>query len=149
MRHARKYRNISPTCDTPSPVRYQAMDSRRKKALRQYHPDLRTDIIVSHFLPKLHTDAGGFLTDVESAHIKETSGTVEQVDELIDILVKKENKDFDYFCDVLEKEGCQASSSRLKVAGGLGKLRAEFTAVMRANSRPLHAYASARLQAKI
>ena len=99
------------------------MDDHRKKALRLYHSDLRTGIIVSHFLPKLHREAGGFLTDVESETIaaKKSSGNVEQVDELIGVLLTKENKDFDYFCDVLEKEGHQSLSNRLKVAAGLSK----------------------------
>ena len=97
------------------------MDDRRKKALRQYHTDLRTGIIVNHFLPKLHSDAGGFLTDVESGEIKKTSGNVAQVDELIDVLLTKENKDFDCFCDVLEKEGHQSLSNRLKAAADLSK----------------------------
>lgn len=99
------------------------MDDRRKKALRQCHADLRTGITVTHILPKLHIDAGGFLTDEESTTIrdKKTAGNVEQVDELISVLVKKETKDFDYFCDVLKK-GYQSISNRLKVAAGLGKL---------------------------
>ena len=99
------------------------MDDRRKKALRQYHSDLRTGIIVSYFLPKLHSDAGGFLTDVESDMIaaKKFSSNVEQVDELISVLLTKDSKDFDYFCDVLEKEGHQSLSNRLKVAAGLSK----------------------------
>ena len=99
------------------------MDDRVKKALRQYHLELRTGIIVSHFLPVLHIHAGGFLTDVEIASIaaKKTGGNLEQVDELIDVLLRKENKDFDYFCDVLERNGCQGWSRKLKVAAGLGK----------------------------
>ena len=97
------------------------MDESRKKALRKHHPDLRTGITVIHFLPSLHVDAEGFLTDVESDSIKQNSGNVEQVDMLIDVLVKKENKDFDYFCAVLKKEGYQLWSNRLKGAAGLGK----------------------------
>ena len=97
------------------------MDDRVKKALRQYHLELRTGIIVSHFLPVLHIHAGGFLTDVEIASIADKSGNLEQVDELIKVLLRKENKDFDYFCDVLERNGCQVWSHKLKVAAGLGK----------------------------
>ena len=99
------------------------MDALKKKALRKYHPKLRTDIIVSHFLPYLHKDAEGFLTDVEIASIaaKKTSGNLEQVDELIEVLLRKENKDFNYFCDVLERNGCEVWSHKLKVAAGLGK----------------------------
>ena len=99
------------------------MDGRRKKAIRQYHPDLRTGIRVSHLLPYLHSDAGGFLTDVESDVIaaKKSSGNVEQVDELIGVLVRKDGRDFDYFCYILEMKGYQSYSNRLKVAAGLGK----------------------------
>ena len=99
------------------------MDDHRKRALRQCHSDLRTGITVSHFLPKLHNDAGGFLSDVESDIVsdKKASGNVEQVDELISVLLKKENKDFDNFCDVLEKEGYRSCSDRLKVAASVRK----------------------------
>lgn len=73
---------------------------------------MRTGIIVDHLLPSLHTDAGRFLTDVESANIaaKMTGDNMEQVDKLIDILVLKENTDFDYFCSILENERHQAWS---------------------------------------
>ena len=99
------------------------MDKHKKKALRQCHPELRTGIVVSHFLPDLHSDAGGFLTDVEKESIaaKKASGNLEQVDELIEILLRKENKDFQFFCFVLEKHGRQVYSNKLKVAAGLGK----------------------------
>ena len=111
------------------------MDARRKKAIRQCHSDLRTGVIVIHLLPRLHIDAGGFLTDVEDATIKESSGNVKQVDKLIDVLLHKENKDFDYFCVVLEKEGCQACSNSLKVAAGIGK-RPLLYAPLRIQSGP-------------
>ena len=52
---------------------------------------------------------------------KKTGGNMEQVDELIEVLLRKENKDFDYFCDVLERNGCQVWSRKLKVAAGPGK----------------------------
>ena len=106
------------------------MDACRKKAIRQCHSDLRTGIIVINLLPRLHIDAGGFLTDVEDATIKESSGNVKQVDELINVLLNKEDKDFDYFCSVLEKEGCQACSNILKEAADLGK-RSQLSCYMR------------------
>ena len=99
------------------------MDDRRKTTLRQYHDDLRTGIIVSHFLPKLHRGAGGFLNDVESEAIdaKKSSGNAEQVDELMRVLRTKESKDFDTFCGVLEEEGHQSLSNRLRVPAGLSE----------------------------
>ena len=45
------------------------------------------------------------LYSLEDATIKESSGNMRQVDQLINVLLHKENKDFDYFCVVLEKEG--------------------------------------------
>ena len=98
-----------------------AMDYYRKEALRQCHPYLRTVITVGNILPSLHVDAGGFLNDAENDSIAKNIGNIDQVDDLVDILLKKENKDFDYFCVVLEKEGCQACSNRLRGAAGLGK----------------------------
>ena len=97
------------------------MDESRKKAVRKYHPDLKTGITVIRLLPSLRVDGGGFLTDAESDGIRKKRGNIEQVDELIDVLVKKENKDFDRFCVVLEKAGCQAWSNKLKRAAGVGK----------------------------
>ena len=38
----------------------------------------------------------------------------------MEVLVK-ENKDFDYFCDVFESEGYRSCSSRLKVVAVLDK----------------------------
>ena len=97
------------------------MDDRRKKALHLCHADLRTGITVTDILPKLHIDAGGFLTELESTTIrdKKTAGNVEQVDELVRVLATKETKDFDYFCDVLKKEGRLSYSNKLIVAAGL------------------------------
>ena len=99
------------------------MDDTRIKALRQCHPELRKELKVSHVLPNLHIYAGGFLTEAESGQIKaiSTVGNEEQLAELIELIVKKENNDFDYFCDVLEKEGYPSWSSKLKEAAGLGK----------------------------
>ena len=98
-----------------------AMDYYRKEALRQCHPYLRTVVTVCNILPSLHVDAGGFLNDMENDSIVKNIGNVDQVDDLVDILLKKENKDFDYFCVVLEKEGFQACSNRLRGSAGLGK----------------------------
>ena len=96
------------------------MDDSRTKALRQCHPDLRSHLRVNDFLPSLHVHAGGFLTDVESGRIRRHTGNIDQVDELIEILVTKDNKDFDHFCVVLEK-GYHVWSEKLREGAGLGK----------------------------
>ena len=96
------------------------MDESRRKALRRCHQDLRTHITVNDFLPSLHVDADGFLTDLESGRIRKYTGNMEQVDELIEILVTKDNKGFDHFCVVLE-EGYHVWSEKLREVAGLGK----------------------------
>ena len=96
------------------------MDESKKEALRECHPDLREHIVVADILPSLHVDAGGFLNDVECDSIRKKKED-QQFDELKDILLKKENKDFDYFCTVLDKEGYTLSSKNLRKAAGHGK----------------------------
>ena len=49
---------------------YLMMDKTRRKALRRCYQELRTHIAVSDFLPSLHVDADGFLTDLESGRIR-------------------------------------------------------------------------------
>ena len=100
---------------------YLMMDDSRRKALRQCQQDLRMLIRVNDFLPSLHVHARGFLNDVESDSIRKHKGYVKQVDELVDILVTKENKDFNHFCIILEKNGCNVSSEKLRRAAGLGE----------------------------
>ena len=97
------------------------MEARRQAALRRYHPDLRTGIIVKNFLPDLHQDAGGFLTDVEFSIVGGRSGQVDKVDELIKILLTKDDKHFDAFCRVLSKQGYRTWSDRLRQAAGSGQ----------------------------
>lgn len=96
------------------------MDHARKEALRRQQDDLRTGIRVNDILPSLHKDAGGFLDDVEEDRVKSKEGNVAQVDELLAILRTKENKDFDYFCTIIEKSNATRASN-LRKAAGLGK----------------------------
>ena len=98
------------------------MDESKKEALRQCHPNLREDITVADILPSLriHVSVKGLLNDAEYDSIRKKQED-QQFDELMDILLTKENKDFDYFCTVLEKEGYTLWSEKLKEVAGLGK----------------------------
>ena len=98
------------------------MEERRKAALRQHHPDLRTGLLVRNFLPALHRHAGGFLTDVELSIVGEKSGQVDKVDELIKVLLTKDDRDFDAFCRVLSENGYQPWSERLRRTAKCGQL---------------------------
>ena len=98
------------------------MDARRKGSIRQHHAELRTGIIVNNFLPSLHRDAGGFLTDVEMSTVSAKRGQVETVDELVRILLTKEDRDFDVFCRVLSANGSNHWSEKLRRTAQLGQL---------------------------
>ena len=80
----------------------ETIDCYRKEALRQCRPYFSAVIAVANILPSLHVDTGEFLNDAENDSIANNIGNVDQVDDLADILLKKENNDFDYFCVVLE-----------------------------------------------
>lgn len=77
------------------------MDERRKVALEKHHHKLRTGLLIGNILPALHS----MLTPVEYSCIRDRESKVAMVDELIDILLTKENGDFEEFCNTLEQNG--------------------------------------------
>ena len=95
------------------------MDEGRKGALRKHQQDLRTDIRMENFLPALRS----LLTEVEYSRVRDAKDSVTQVDELIDILLTKENEDFDKVCVALERHGYKPWAKRLReeVDGEKGK----------------------------
>lgn len=95
------------------------MEPSRKRALRKCHSDLRAGVIVRNILPALHKDAEGFLTDVEHARVRSMNDNLEQVDELVEVLVTKENAHFDAFCAILERSGCKSCAKKLKETAGV------------------------------
>ena len=86
------------------------MDDRKKGALRRYHQDLRTGIRVGNILPALRP----VLTDAEYDQVEESENNVATVDELITILLTKENRHFDAFCTALEKNGYEHWARKLQ-----------------------------------
>ena len=90
------------------------MDSTRRNALNSCLPDLRVDLIVEHFYPSLHLEAGGFLNDVELESVKCKSDRFSQVDELVRILLGKGNDEFERFCLILEERNYYEWASKLR-----------------------------------
>ena len=86
------------------------MDERRKGALRSHHQALRTGLLVETFLPDLRQ----VLTDAEYSRVDEREDNIARVDELIRILLTKENRHFDAFCAVLERNGFVHWARRLQ-----------------------------------
>ena len=77
------------------------MDERRKRSLRKHHQDLRTGLRVGNILPALRL----VLADAEYSRIRDREDNASRVDELIDVLLTKENRHFDAFSTALEKNG--------------------------------------------
>lgn len=73
---------------------------------------------MGNLLPHLLRDEGGFLTEKENATVRDESDNVNQVDELIKVLLTKEDGDFEFFCNVLEKHGYKSWSEKLKETAG-------------------------------
>ena len=86
------------------------MDESRKGLLRRHHQGLRTGLLVGNILPALRT----VLTDVEYDQVEEREDNVARVDELIKILLTKENRHFDAFCTALEKNGYEHWAKKLQ-----------------------------------
>ena len=70
------------------------------------------------------------LTDIEYLRVENQPGNVAQVDELVKILLTKENKDFDEFCRVCELHGYPYWARQLKADVGVGQQEAEGTRLM-------------------
>ena len=85
------------------------MDERRRDVLKGYHQSLRTGILVGNILPALRP----FLTDVEYSRVSDREGNVARVDELITILLTKENSHFERFCDALQENGYKHWAKKL------------------------------------
>ena len=86
------------------------MDESKKGALRKHHQGLRTGIRVGNILPALRP----VLADAEYSRIRGREDNTSGVDELIDVLLTKENRHFDAFCDALEKNGYEHWAEKLQ-----------------------------------
>ena len=96
------------------------MDEKRKRALKEYQQALRAGLLIGNILPALRT----LLTDVEYSRVREREDNVASVDELIEILLTKENRHFDDFCAAVERNGYEhwAKTLRKEVDVVEGKL---------------------------
>ena len=86
------------------------MDESKKGSLRRHHQDFRTGIRVENILPALRS----VLTDVEYVRVRQRENNTSRVDVLIDILLTKEDRHFDAFCDALEKNGYEHWARKLQ-----------------------------------
>lgn len=84
-----------------------------RACLKKHHNELRSGILVANFLPALRP----LLTDVEYIRIDEKGSTIDSVDELVKILLTKDDSTFDGFCSALETNGYPHWASKLRGKG--------------------------------
>ena len=87
-----------------------------KASIREHHSALRNGILVSNVLPALRT----LLTDVEYLRVEAKGGDVAGIDELVAILLTKDESTFDAFCSALEENGYPHWARKLKGEGAYG-----------------------------
>ena len=84
-----------------------------KTQLRACHPTLRTEVIVANILPTLHS----LLTPVEYSRVQsQKDDNIGGVDNLVYILLTKDETTFDRFCSILEdpQNGCSHVARKLR-----------------------------------
>lgn len=79
-------------------------------ALMKHHQSLRSGLIIQNILPALRP----LLTDVEYCQVGGKVGDVAQVDEFIRILLTKEFRHFEMFCDILASNGYEHWAKKLR-----------------------------------
>ena len=99
------------------------LSQRRKQALRNNRQGLRSGLIVENILPAFRPH----LTDIEYLRVESQTGNVPQVDELVKILLTKEDRHFDEFCRVCERNGYRHWAQKLKADTGVGQQEEEGT----------------------
>ena len=85
------------------------------------HQGLRTKLIVKNILPAFRP----CLTDIEYLQVESQTGNVAQVDELVKILLTKEDRHFDEFCRVCERNGYRHWARQLRADSGCHKQEVE------------------------
>ena len=97
----------------------EPMSESRRRSLNKLLPQLETKLLVENIKSNLHSDAGGFLNDVEILAVFSKSSPLEHVRALIDTLKGKDNAAFGSFCLVLDKFGYGHWSKALMDEAGL------------------------------
>ena len=110
--------------EPPSPEREESFElldrcpgNRWKRTLKANHQKLRHEIRVKHVLPEFYS----FLTNVEYERVQgsDKADNVDQVDRLVEILLTKEEREFEEFLIALWQQGYTDSAARLaEEAGG-------------------------------
>lgn len=88
-------------------------DQAWKSSLKHYHSKLRGSCHIANVLPALRQ----LLTDEEYSRVEDKAGNRGRIDELVAILLDKDESTFDEFCTTLEENGYSQLCNLLKGRG--------------------------------
>ena len=84
-------------------------------ALEALKGKLKLSVRMIQLVDMLHTAAGGFMNSAEAQSVRDKSGDAQQIEEVIDILRGKGDKEFATFCQMLQKSNYQVWARELEV----------------------------------
>ncbi len=84
-------------------------------ALEALKGDLKLKVQMFQLVDMLHTAAGGFMDSAEAQRVRDKTGNAQQIEELIDILWGKGDKEFATFCQMLQKSNYQVWARQLEL----------------------------------
>ena len=85
-------------------------------ALVALQENLKLNVKMFQLSGMLESPAGGFMDRAEVLRVKAKTGDMEQMEELINILLGKEDMAFYIFCDLLERSNYEVWARELKSA---------------------------------
>ena len=105
---------VEPTnmAESMADIMHVLEDPAWKVLLKKHHNTLRTGILVGNILPAFRDRP--LLTDVEYSCVESKESDVARVDELVRILLTKDDSTFVGFCSVLEKNGYRHWARKLR-----------------------------------
>ena len=102
-----------PTC---SPIFLGPMAEWHQAALVALQGRLKLNVKMIQLSDMLERPAGGFMDRAETLTVKAKAGDMEQMGELINILLGKEDTAFYTFCDLLQRSNYEVWACELKSA---------------------------------
>ena len=97
-------------CSVPGPMSKWNVD-----ALVALKGELKLNVKMIALANILETPAGGFMNSAEAQSVRDKSGDAQQIEEVIDILRGKGDKEFATFCQMLRQSNYQVWAHELEV----------------------------------
>lgn len=89
------------------------MDAWKRHALVSLEHELKVNLSLAGILSQLACPDGGFMTGDERRSVEEVQGKSNKVGKIIEILQRKDNKDFDIFQKILRESGNEVWTVKL------------------------------------